>query len=280
VHVGVTIFPTDYSISITELARACEELGFESLWVPEHTHIPTSRRSPRPGGPALPRHYLHTLDPFIALGMAAAVTRTLKLGTGVCLVVERDPITTAKEVATLDFVSDGRFLFGIGAGWNEEEMQNHGTDPSTRFRLLRERVRAMQTIWTHDEAEFHGRYVDFDPVWQWPKPVQKPHPPIFLGGHGPNALRRVIEYGDEWLPIPARVTSLTERIAELNRLAAAAGRGRIPVSVFQASTEPAEVEQYAAAGVNRCIFNLPSAPAVEVLPRLRQYAELRRMVAA
>ena len=202
---GITMFPADFAMDPVALGRAVEERGFESLWFPEHTHIPTSRKSPWPGGPELPREYYHTHDPFVALGAVAATTTNLKLGTGICLVVERDPITTAKEVASLDFLSNGRFLFGIGGGWNLEEMENHGTDPDKRWKLMRERVLAMKEIWAKDEAEFHGKLVDFDPIWSWPKPVQKPHPPIYVGGGGPHTFQRVVEYGDAWLPILARV---------------------------------------------------------------------------
>lgn len=272
---GIIMFPTDYSIGPAELARAVEERGFESLFFPEHTHIPTSRRTPWPGGAELPRDYSHTLDPFVALAAAAVVTERLRVGTGVCLVIERDPITLAKEVASLDLLSGGRFLFGIGAGWNEEEMENHGTDPAQRWKLLRERILAMKTIWTQDEAEFHGRFVDFDPIWSWPKPVQKPHPPIIVGGDGPHALERVVEYGDEWMPIPGRGQKpLPERIAELNRLAAEAGREPIPVSVYGTLPQAEVVQQYTEAGVGRCIFWLPSAPAEEALPFLDRWAEL------
>ncbi|MDR7532408.1 MAG: LLM class F420-dependent oxidoreductase [Armatimonadota bacterium] len=202
---GVIIFPTDYSISPVELGRAAEERGFESIWFPEHTHIPTSRRSPWPGGGELPREYSHSLDPFVALAAVAGVTSQIKLGTGICLVVERDPIILAKEVASLDHLSGGRFLFGIGGGWNLEEMENHGTNPNTRWRLLRERVLAMKRIWTEDAAEYHGRFVNFDPIWSWPKPIQKPHPPVIIGGNGPRTLQRVIEYGDGWMPIGGRI---------------------------------------------------------------------------
>src|SRR4030081_1951329 len=180
---GVTMFLTEYPLPVTDLARAAEDLGFESYWAPEHTHIPVDRRSPWPGGAELPREYSHSLDPFLALTAAATVTKQLRLGTGWCLVVERDPITTAKEVATLDHLSGGRVLFGVGGGWNLEEMANHGTDPATRWKLLRERVEAMKAIWTQDDAEYHGELVDFDPIWSWPKPVQKPHPPVIVGGN-------------------------------------------------------------------------------------------------
>src|SRR5215510_3238680 len=188
------MFPTRYSIGIVELARAVEERGFESLFVPEHTHIPTSRRSPWPGGADLPPEYRETLDPFLALTAAATVTERIRLGTGICLVVERDPITTAKEVATLDLLSGGRFLFGIGGGWNREEMENHGTDPKQRFKVMRERVLAMKEIWTKEEPSYRGRFVRFDPIWSWPKPVQRPHPPILIGGSGDRVLERVVEY--------------------------------------------------------------------------------------
>jgi probable F420-dependent oxidoreductase len=277
VQFGVIIFPTDYSIGIAELARAAENLGFESLWVTEHTHIPADRRTPWPGGAELPRHYWHTLDPFIALSTAAAVTTQLRLGIGVCLVIERDPITLAKEVASLDLVSNGRFLFGVGGGWNLEEMANHGTDPSRRWALLRERILAMKAIWTQEEAEYHGQLVNFDRIWQWPKPVQQPHPPIVVGGNGPHTLRRVIEYGDEWMPIYGRGgPAIEERTLELRRMAQEAGRGDIPVSSFGAQPDPRVVERLEAAGVSRCLFMLPSAGADEVLPLLDRYAQLGR----
>ncbi len=277
---GIVMFPTDYSIGSAQLARAVEERGFESLFFPEHTHIPTSRRTPWPGGAELPRDYSHTLDPFVAAGAAAAVTTSLRIGTGVCLVIERDPITLAKEVASIDFLSGGRFLFGIGAGWNEEEMENHGTDPAQRWKLLRERVLAMKAIWTEGEAEFHGRFVNFDPIWSWPKPVQKPHPPIVVGGDGPHALQRVLEYGDEWMPIPGRgEIPLPERIAELNRFAREAGRGPIPVSIYGTLPQPDVIQGYAEAGVERCIFWLPSTPAEEALPFLDRWAELAKSFA-
>jgi probable F420-dependent oxidoreductase len=277
---GVSMFPTDFSMSIVDLARAAEDHDFESLWVPEHTHIPVSRRTPWPGGAELPREYPHALDPFVALGAAAAVTTRLRLGTGVCLVVERDPITLAKEVATIDYLSGGRFLFGIGGGWNLEEMENHGTDPARRWSLLRERILAMKHIWTRDEAEFHGAFVDFDPIWQWPKPIQRPHPPIIVGGNGPRTLKRVIDYGDGWAPIIGRGPDLTDRMAELARLAAAAGREPIPVTVF--SLRPADeptVERYQAAGASRFIFGLPAADSDVVLPQLERFAEMARSVA-
>jgi len=276
---GATMFVTDYSIPVVELARALEDLGFESLWVPEHTHIPASRRSPWPGGPELPKEYSHSLDPFLALSAAAGVTSQLKLGTGVCLVIERDTITTAKEVATLDYLSGGRFLFGIGGGWNLEEMENHGTDPAHRWPRMREQILAMKEIWTHDEAEFHGKYVEFDPIWQWPKPVQKPHPPIIIGGNGPHTFRRVVEYGDGWIPILGRGQSIDERVPELVRMTQEAGREPIPLTVWGARPEPEFIEHVASLGATRCIFGLPPAPAEEIIPRLQRYAEVIKVTA-
>jgi probable F420-dependent oxidoreductase len=273
---GVEMFPTDYSISVTDLGRAVEEAGFESIFFPEHTHIPSSRRSPWPGGAELPREYSHTLDPFVALGAVAAVTSTLKLGTGICLVIERDPIVLAKEVASLDHLSGGRVLFGIGGGWNLEEMENHGTKPSLRWKILRERILAMKRIWAEDEAEYHGEFVDFDPIWSWPKPVQQPHPPIIVGGNGPRTLDRVIEYGDEWMPIGGRGQDLAERIEQLQGMAAEANRGPIPITIFGVRPDPAVVEHYQSIGVTRCVFPLPSAPAETVLPLLQRSAEVAR----
>jgi probable F420-dependent oxidoreductase len=272
---GINMFPTRYSIGPAELARAVEERGFESLFFPEHTHIPTSRRSPWPGGPDMPDQYRETLDLFLALTAAATVTERILLGTGICLVVERDPITTAKEVATLDLLSGGRVLFGIGGGWNREEMENHGTDPTTRFALMRERVLAMKEIWTHEEAEFHGRYVDFDPIWQWPKPVQQPHPPVLVAGNGPRTLERVMEYGDGWIPIPGRGSvPLGEGTARLREMAAEAGREPPPVTVFGARPQAEVLDHYAAAGVDRVLFALPPVEAAEAFKFLDTYANL------
>jgi probable F420-dependent oxidoreductase len=272
---GISVFPTRYSIGPAELARGIEERGFESLFVPEHTHIPVSRRSPWPGGADLPEEYRETLDPFLALTAAAMATERLLLGTGICLVVERDPITTAKEVATLDLLSGGRFLFGVGGGWNREEMENHGTDPTVRFAILRERVLAMKEIWTHDEAEFHGTHVDFDPLWAWPKPVQRPHPPVLIAGNGPRTLDRVVEYGDGWIPIPGRgAVTLGEGTARLRDLAAERGRPPIPVTVFGARPEPEVIAHYAEAGVDRVLFRLPSVEAAEALKLLDTYANI------
>jgi probable F420-dependent oxidoreductase len=273
---GVSIFNTDYSMRIDELARALEARGLESLWLPEHTHIPKSRKSPWPGGPNLPKEYWHTLDPFVSLSAAAMVTTRLKLGTGICLIVERDPITTAKEVASLDFLSNGRFLFGIGGGWNAEEMENHGTDFKKRWRVLRERVLAMKEIWTKDEAEFHGESVNFDPIWAHPKPVQKPHPPILLGNNTPNGRQRVVEYCDGWFPIAARAGDLVAGAADLRERAKRAGRdpNSLSLSVFSASPNEGALRDYQKAGAERAIFPLPSSGRDEILPTLDLLAKL------
>lgn len=273
---GITMFPTDYAIPAHELARVVEDLGFDSLWFPEHTHIPASRKSPWPGGAELPKEYSHTLDPFVAMAAAAAVTKDLLVGTGICLVIERDPIVLAKEVASVDHLSNGRLLFGIGGGWNLEEMENHGTRPAVRWKVLRERILAMKEIWTKDEAEYHGQYVDFDPIWSWPKPVRKPHPPIVIGGDGPRTLDRVIEYGDEWMPIGGRMGGdLGAKIGELQVRAKAAGRGHIPVSVFGAVPRPEAFTQLAESGADRAVIVLPPVPSEEAISRLKRYAEAR-----
>lgn len=272
---GVFMFPTDYSIDPVTLGKAAEAHGFESLFFPEHTHIPTSRESPWGGGAELPPEYWHAFDPFVALGAVASATERILLGTGICLVIEHDPIVLAKKVASLDFLSNGRFLFGIGGGWNREEMRNHGTEPTTRWHLLRERMEAMQAIWTQDEAEYHGELVDFDPIWSWPKPVQKPYPPVLVGGDGPNTLKRVVRYGDGWIPIGGRTrTDFSDRIAELNQLAAEAGRGPIPVTIFGSPMDPDVIEKHIAVGVDRIVFQLPSKPADTILPLLERQAQL------
>jgi probable F420-dependent oxidoreductase len=278
---GVTIFPSEYAMNVVDLGRAAEEHGFESFFVPEHTHIPVKRETPWAGGGELPREYSHTLDPFVALAAVASVTQRIKLGTGICLVIQRDPIVLAKEVATLDLLSGGRFLFGVGVGWLREEIANHGTDPRTRWRLFGERMRAMDTIWSSPEPAFHGRYVNFDPILSFPKPVQQPRPPVLLGGDVPTAMERVIEYADEWMPHPDRGDqALKDRIAEFWRLSESAGRGRLPVSVFGSRADPRLVEEYQTAGVSRCVFRLPPAGADEVLPVLKHAAEVARRFTA
>jgi probable F420-dependent oxidoreductase len=273
---GVSMFATDYAIRPDELARELESRGYESLWLPEHTHIPASRRSPWPGGPNLPQEYWHTYDPFVALTAAALATTKLRIATGICLIIERDPITTAKEVASLDMLSNGRFLFGIGGGWNAEEMENHGTDFKKRWRVLRERVLAMKEIWEKEEAEYHGEFVNFDKIWAYPKPVQKPHPPVLMGGNGAKTFDRVIEFCDGWIPIGILSPDLTAKIATLHQQAEAAGRDpkSISISIFGAKPDRAAVDELANAGVERVIFGLPSTDRDTVLSKLDEYAKL------
>jgi probable F420-dependent oxidoreductase len=277
-HVGVHMFATEYAIHVGELAREAEQRGFESLFLPEHTHIPKSRRSPWPGGPNLPQEYWHTHDPFVALAIAAAATTTLKLGTGICLIIERDTITTAKSVASLDVLSGGRFLFGIGGGWNAEEMEHHGTEFKSRFAKLGEQVLAMKEIWTKDEAEFHGRFVDFDPIWAYPKPAQKPRPPVLLGGETGHTLQRVVDFCDGWLPRGRGGFDIAPSLADLRARAAKAGRDMktISVTVFGASPDRAVLDRYIGLGITRVTFGLPSKDRDTVLPLLDQYAKLIR----
>ena len=264
---GISTFVTDEGIAPGALASAIEERGFDSLFTAEHTHIPLSRKSPWPRGGELPRKYYRTLDPFVTLTAAAASTERLLLGTGVALVVERDPIITAKEVASLDLVSGGRVIFGVGVGWNREEMENHGTDPRTRGKLVNERIRAMMEIWTKDEPEFHGEYVDFDPIGIWPKPVQKPYPPIYVGG-GSRAFDRIARFGDAWLANGLPPGKLKPMLSELREVA---GR-EVPVSVFNASSEPEDLEAYAQLGVERVLLGLPTMPEGETLDHLDNLA--------
>jgi probable F420-dependent oxidoreductase len=264
---GISTFVTDEGIAPGVLAGAIEERGFDSVFIAEHTHIPLSRKSPWPRGGELPRRYYRTLDPFITLTAAAAATTRLLLGTGVALVVERDPIITAKEVASLDLVSGGRVIFGVGVGWNREEMENHGTDPRTRGKLADERIRAMIEIWTKDEPEFHGQYVDFDPIGAWPKPVQEPYPPIYVGG-GSRAFERVAQLGDAWLANGLPPGKLEPMLTELREIA---GRD-VPVTVFNASSEPEDLEAYAQLDVERLLLGLPTLPEGETLDHLDDLA--------
>ena len=272
---GVSMFPTDYAMPPGELAKAVEERGFESLFFPEHTHIPASRLSPWPGGGDLPEQYWHAMDPFVAMTAAAAATTSLKVAPGICLVIERDPITLAKEVASVDHVSGGRVLFGIGGGWNREELENHGTEFPRRWKLLRERIEAMKEIWTNEAATYHGEFVNFDAIWSWPKPVQRPHPPILVGGDGARTLNRVVRYGDEWMPLSRGRDSFADRIKELQELAAQAGRDPIPVSVFGTPPNAEKVEQYHKDGASRFLFSLNAAGADEILPQLDELVELK-----
>jgi len=272
--IGVAMFATHYAIRPDELARELEQRGFESIWLPEHTHIPSSRLTPYPGGGELPKEYSHTYDPFVALTAAAAATTKLLLASGICLIIERDPITTAKEVASIDVLSGGRFIFGIGGGWNAEEMENHGTNYKTRWRLLRERILAMKEIWSKDEAEYHGEFVNFDKIWSYPKPAQKPHPPILMGGDGPTTLDRVVEFCDGWMPLGYRLPNLPERISALRQRAEQAGRDpkTISITIFGANPKQAVIDEFRNAGVERVVLMVPPDRGDVILPLLDKYA--------
>ncbi|WP_433679133.1 LLM class F420-dependent oxidoreductase [Nocardia sp. CA-119907] len=259
--IGITTFVTDEGISGPKLGVALEDRGFESLFLPEHSHIPASRKSPAPGGGELPREYYRALDPFVTLGAVAAVTERLILGTGVTLLIQRDVIHTAKQVATLDRISHGRFVFGVGIGWNREEMADHGTDPRTRSALLDEQLEAIRKIWTEDLAEYHGRFIDFDPMYAWPKPVQQPHPPIFIGG-GESAAERAIRHGVGWIP-----TAVADPAAIPAQLAQLDGHD-LPVTIAFAAADPALLDSYAEAGVQRLILSVPTLPEQETLHAL------------
>ena len=277
-RVGTFYFPTDYGVDVSELAHELEVRGFDSLFVCEHTHIPVSRRTPFPGGGELPKRYSHTHDPFVALAFAAAATRTIHLGTAIALVPQRDPVVTAKSVATLDQLSGGRFVFGIGGGWNVEEMENHGTRYQARFKILRERVLAMQALWTHDEAEFHGEFVNFDPVWLYPKPKQKPYPPILLGGETDHTLRRVVEFGSGWLPRARGGFEPDQAVARLRQVASEGGRdpAAFAITVFNAPAEEATLASYRKAGIHRVLLEVPDRGRDEVLRVLDRNAPLAR----
>jgi probable F420-dependent oxidoreductase len=253
--IGVAIFPTHDAIGPAEMARLAEERGHESLFFPEHTHIPASRETPYPSGQELPRRYAHTYDLFVAITAALTATSRLRVGSGICLVVERDPIITAKEVASVDFMSGGRFEFGVGAGWNREEMANHGTDPRRRMALMRERVEAMKAIWTTDEASYEGEYVKFDRIWCWPKPAQQPYPPVLVGGNGPGVLDRVLAFGDAWFPNYAP-QGILDRAEDLQ---ARADRP-VRLMVMGVPADARVLETYAQAGFERAVHWLPSAP--------------------
>jgi len=281
-QIAAAMFFTDYSMSPAELAPALEARGFESLWAPEHSHIPLTRKSPFAGGGELPRKYYDVMDPFVTLTAAAVATRTLKLGTGICLVVQRDPIQTAKLVASIDQVSNGRFLFGIGNGWNQDEIENHGTVFATRHKLVRERVAAMQAIWTQTKPEYHGEFVDFGPMMAWPKPVQKPHPPILVGGAFPYSARRAVRYGDGWMPQVTEYakTPLLELIPRFRQMAAENGRdpAALEISIGGQRPDVDVIKQYQDAGVNRVSCSLESDKAPAILPILDQWAEIIRKV--
>jgi probable F420-dependent oxidoreductase len=276
-HIGASMFFTDYAMPAQEIGPALEQRGFESVWAPEHSHIPLSRRSPWPGGAELPKMYYDAMDPFVTLTAIAAVTRTLKIGTGVCLVIQRDTIQTAKLVASLDQVSAGRFLFGIGGGWNAEEMEDHGTAFKTRFKKLREQIAAMKAIWTQTKPEYSGELVNFPPMMAWPKPVQKPHPPIFVGGVFPHAARRAIAYGGGWIPIAGRGgADLGEQIVQFRQMAKEAGRdpATLPVTIFSAPEDLDQLKRYRDWGVERALVGLPSAGSDDIMPIIDRWAEL------
>ncbi len=269
---GIHVRPAAGQADIREVAALIEELGFESLFLPEHTHIPASVRSLYPDDPEWLDACKRMLDPFVALTAAAGATSNLRLGTGVCLLPQHDPIVLAKTVATLDVLSAGRVILGVGAGWDEPEMRNHGVDPARRWDILREHTEAMRAIWTSDLVEYHGRFVDFDPIWQWPKPLQQPHPPVLVGGEGPRVLGRVIAFGDGW--IPNEHPGVVDRIAELRSLAARAGRGSLPVTVFAAPRDSQRISELVAAGADRIVLNAATTTLDEARASLRAIAEL------
>jgi probable F420-dependent oxidoreductase len=275
-HIGALIFPTDLSIRPDRLARELEDRGYESLWVTEHTHIPTSRRTPWPGGPELPEEYRRTLDPYVALTAAAAVTERLRLGTGISLVAQHDPIVLAKTIASLDLLSAGRFILGIGVGWNEDEMEDHGVDPKRRRAIAREKVLAMRRLWTEEEASFDGEYVSIPPSWSWPKPVSDPHPPILMGGAGgPVTFRHVVEYCDGWMPIHGR-RGIADKLPDLRTAADKAGRdlATIELGVFGCPADRKVIDDYAALGFTRCVLGIPPTGDDDALRTLDHYAEV------
>jgi len=283
-HFGISMFHTDYSIPAVELARALEARGFESMWAPEHSHIPVPRKTPSPGGGELPKPYYEVMDPFVVLSAAAVVTKILKLATGVCLVVQRDPIQTAKLVASIDQVSSGRFLFGVGGGWNREEIEGHATAFGTRFKLMRERIEAMKAIWTQSKPEYHGEFVNFPPMMTWPKPIQKPYPPIIVGGAFPHAARRAVRYGDGWVPIAGRAPygDVDEYLPKFKQMMSEAGRdpAGLPITLFGGTEDADLLKRYRDMDVARVVTTLPPEPADKTLPVLDRWAELIRRVNA
>ena len=281
---GAAMFFTDYSMTAAELGQALEARGFESVWAPEHSHIPSTRKTPPAGGGELGKQYYDVMDPFVTLTAAAMATKTLKVGTGVCLVIQRDTIQTAKLVASIDQVSSGRFLFGIGGGWNQDEIESHGTVFKTRFQKMREQIEAMKAIWTLSKPEYHGDIVDFAPMMTWPKPVQKPHPPVIVGGAFPWAARRAIRYGDGWIPIAggSRYGDPLEYLPRFRQMAEEAGRDpqSLPVTLGGAPEDPDMLKRYRDLGVVRVNFPVPPAKADEVLPILDRVAKLKQQVGA
>jgi len=278
---GGAMFFTEYSMSAMELARALEERGFESVWAPEHSHIPLSRKTPFPGGGDLPKQYHDAMDPFVVLAAASQVTRTIKFGTGVALVQQRDVIQTAKLVASIDQVSQGRFLFGVGGGWNQDEMENHGTVYATRFKRMRESIEAMKEIWTKPEAEYHGEFVNFDAMIARPKPVQKPHPPVHVGGAFPHGARRAIRYGDGWIPVAGR-GDIADALPKFREMVREAGRdpNSIEVSLFGLGEDLDRLKRFAEMGVTRVVPMFPPEKADTVLPIVDRWTNIMRLVNA
>jgi probable F420-dependent oxidoreductase len=281
-HFGAAMFFTDYSMPPGELGRALEQRGFESLWAPEHSHIPMSRASPFPNGGELPKQYYDVMDPFVTLSAAAAATKTRKGGTGVCLVQQRDPIQTAKLVASIDLVSAGRFQFGVGSGWNAEEMADHGSPFKSRHKIARERIEAMKLIWTEEKAEYHGEFVNFDMMMAWPKPVQRPHPPVIVGGAFPYGARRAIRYGDGWVPHASRPEygDVSDFLPQFHQMAKEAGRdpASLPLTMFRVAEELDALRRYCAIGIARVVITLPSTGSDQVLPILDRWAQKIRQV--
>ncbi|HTC08658.1 MAG TPA: LLM class F420-dependent oxidoreductase [Acetobacteraceae bacterium] len=279
---GTSMFFTDYSMAPGELGQALEQRGFESVWAPEHSHIPLSRKTAFPGGGDVPKRYYDAMDPFVTLTAAAAATKKLMVGTGVCLIAQRDPIQTAKLVASIDTVSGGRFLFGIGNGWNQDELEDHGVRFADRHKVARERVEAMKSIWTKSKAEYHGEFVNFDPMMTWPKCVQKPHVPVIVGGAFPYSARRAIRYGEGWIPQAGRggTGEIADMIPEFRKMATEAGRdpNSIEITVWFPKQEPDLMKRYADLGVARVVFNLDSDKADKVLPVVDTLAGLMRKV--
>jgi probable F420-dependent oxidoreductase len=277
---GAAMFFTDVSMTPGELGPMLEERGFESLWVPEHSHIPVVRTMPFPGGPELPRPYYDIMDPFLVLTAAAVATKSLRVGTGVCLINQRDPIQTAKMVASIDQLSRGRFLFGIGNGWDKEEMEHHGTVYATRHKLSRERVEAMKRIWTEDTAEYHGEFVNFAPMQTWPKPIQKPHVPVIVGGAFPYGARRAVRYGDGWIPGAGRTRhgDIGDTLPQFHKMAAEAGRdpASLPVTLFRVAEDADGLRRFRELGVARVVISLPAAQSDQILPILDRWAPLMR----
>ena len=278
-RVGVFYFPVDYGIDIAELAKALEDRGFDSLYVPEHTHIPASRKSAFPGGGELPKRYSHTHDPFVALSFAAAATRKLTVGTGILLVPQHEPLVTAKSIASLDQLSGGRFVLGIGGGWNIEEMENHGARYDTRFKQMREHILAMKALWTEEEASYDGEFVKFDRVWSWPKP--KKAPPIILGGETDHTLRRVVEYCDGWFPRTRAGFEAPVQLARLHRMAEQKGRDpkTLTTTVFGAPADTKTLADYAKAGVDGALLASPDKGRDEILAFLDKNAPLAKVAA-